>query len=138
MRQFRCFLYVWLACAGTCLADATGEPTVLTYGTYQWYVIVRGEKYGIRLKDTANPNRLTDDDEWFVIFSDETSGHETYGAGRFLSVDRPDSSGITFIDFNKAYNPPCAFTEFATCPLPPAQNKLSVPILAGERAYGVH
>ena len=69
----------------------------------------------------------------FVIFADETSAEETYGAGRFLSVEKPDENGNTFIDFNKAYNPPCAFTEFATCPLPPRENILKVKILAGEK-----
>ncbi|MBU8892348.1 MAG: DUF1684 domain-containing protein [Bacteroidales bacterium] len=69
----------------------------------------------------------------FLIFADETSAEETYGAGRFLSVEKPDKNGRTYIDFNKATNPPCAFTEFATCPLPPRENILSVKILAGEK-----
>lgn len=69
----------------------------------------------------------------FLIFADETSAEETYGAGRFLSVEKPDKSGKTYIDFNKATNPPCAFTEFATCPLPPGENILPVKILAGEK-----
>jgi uncharacterized protein (DUF1684 family) len=50
----------------------------------------------------------------------------------------PDAAGYTFIDFNKAYNPPCAFTAFATCPLPPAQNRLTIAITAGEKKYGHH
>lgn len=69
----------------------------------------------------------------FLIFADETSAEETYSAGRFLSVEKPDKNGRTYIDFNKATNPPCAFTEFATCPLPPRENILSVKILAGEK-----
>jgi len=72
----------------------------------------------------------------FVIFGDETNGVETYGGGRFLYTEQPDSTGKVIIDFNKAYNPPCAFTEYATCPLPPDQNKLAVEIKAGEKAYG--
>ncbi len=72
---------------------------------------------------------------YFVIFGDQTNGDETYGAGRFLYVDPADSSGFTYIDFNKAYNPPCAFTPYATCPLPPPQNQLPIPIRAGEKAY---
>jgi len=72
-------------------------------------------------------------EDFFVIFADETSAEETYGAGRFLSVDKPDKDGKTYIDFNKATNPPCAFTEFATCPLPPKENILKVKILAGEK-----
>ncbi len=70
---------------------------------------------------------------FFVIFADETSAEETYGAGRFLSVEKPDKNGNTIIDFNKATNPPCAFTDFATCPLPPKENIIPVKILAGEK-----
>lgn len=77
-------------------------------------------------------------DQYFVIFSDETSGETTYGGGRYVYVDKPDASGKSNIDFNKAYNPPCAFTEYATCLLPPAGNRLSVEILAGEKNYGEH
>ena len=69
----------------------------------------------------------------FIIFADETSAEETYGAGRFLSVEKPDKNGKTYIDFNKATNPPCAFTDFATCPLPPLENILPVRIFAGEK-----
>lgn len=72
-------------------------------------------------------------ENFFVIFADETSAEETYGAGRFLSVEKPDKNGITFIDFNKATNPPCAFTDYATCPLPPKENILPVKVLAGEK-----
>jgi len=75
------------------------------------------------------------DKELFVIFTDQTNGKETYGAGRFLYVATPDESGKTTIDFNKAYNPPCAFTEYATCPLPPEQNKLTIRTTAGEKNY---
>lgn len=73
--------------------------------------------------------------QFYIIFGDITNGKETYGAGRFLYVDKPDSSNITTIDFNKAYNPPCAFTKFATCPLPPKQNLLRAEIKAGEKKY---
>ena len=76
-----------------------------------------------------------DGEQLFVIFADETNGEETYGAGRFLYVDPPGADGTTFIDFNKAHNPPCAFTAFATCPLPPLQNRLAVTVTAGERRY---
>ena len=72
---------------------------------------------------------------WF-IFADRTSGEETYGGGRFLYTDRADSNGIVIVDFNKAYNPPCVLTKFATCPMPPKQNYLSVKITAGEKTYG--
>ena len=68
----------------------------------------------------------------WLIFRDKTSGLTTYGAGRFLYAD-VNEAGIVDLDFNKAYHPPCAFTHFATCPLPPRQNVLPVSIRAGER-----
>lgn len=73
-------------------------------------------------------------DELFFIFKDLTSRDATYGAGRFLYTP-PPHDGIVDLDFNRAYNPPCAFTSFATCPLPPKQNQLDVRIEAGELAY---
>ena len=75
-------------------------------------------------------------EELFLVFADRTSGHGSYGAGRFLYVPRPDADGRVTIDFNHAYNPPCAFTAFATCPLPPLENRLDLAITAGEKAYG--
>jgi uncharacterized protein (DUF1684 family) len=76
-----------------------------------------------------------DDPEYFFIFRDGTSGHETYPAGRFLYTDR-ESNGRVVLDFNKAFNPPCAFTPYATCPLPPRSNRLEARIEAGEKTYG--
>ena len=72
-----------------------------------------------------------------LILADRTSGHASYGAGRYLDVPRPDAKGKVVIDFNRAYNPPCAFTQFATCPLPPNQNRLDLAITAGEKRYGM-
>jgi uncharacterized protein (DUF1684 family) len=74
------------------------------------------------------------DTDLFVMFSDATSGKETYGAGRFLYVALPAGDHID-VDFNEAFNPPCAFTNFATCPLPPSQNQLSLVVDAGELKY---
>jgi uncharacterized protein (DUF1684 family) len=74
----------------------------------------------------------------FFVFGDETSAVETYGGGRFLVADAPSEDGKVIIDFNKAYNPPCAFTPFATCPLPHAANLLTVRIEAGELNFGNH
>ena len=71
----------------------------------------------------------------FVMIADHTTGTETYGAGRYLYVSPPDGTGKVVIDFNKAYSPPCAFTNFATCPLPPRQNHLPFRIEAGEKKY---
>lgn len=76
-------------------------------------------------------------DQLFFIFRDLTSDRESYGSGRFLYADLPKDGRVT-LDFNKAYNPPCAFTAFATCPLPPRQNRLPVRIEAGEKRYEKH
>ena len=76
------------------------------------------------------------DGNLFLIFADQTSGDETYGGGRFMYVSKPDSTGKIVLDFNKAYNPPCVFTKFATCPMPPLQNYLKLRIEAGEKVYG--
>lgn len=72
--------------------------------------------------------------ELFFVFADRTSGHETYGAARFLYAALP-VDGKVVLDFNKAYNPPCAFTPFATCPLAPPENRLDLRITAGEKKY---
>ena len=76
--------------------------------------------------------------DYFLIFADQTTGNETYGGGRYLYTPKADSTGFTYIDFNKAYNPPCVFTSYATCLLPPAQNRLDIAIAAGEKNYGEH
>ena len=70
---------------------------------------------------------------YFLVIADETTGLGTYGAGRFM-VAMPDSTGRIILDFNKAYNPPCAFSPFATCPMPPRENFLPVAIEAGEKS----
>jgi len=179
-------------------SDADEETTMLRRGSLLFYLIRRGDRLGVRVKDSQSEARRTfrgldsfpidpawriearfepydppksisvpnvlgqDSDEkspgaivfehagrtyrldpvlergetdYFVIFGDRTNGTETYGAGRFLYV-KPPVGGKTVIDFNKAYNPPCVFTEYATCPLPPPQNKLPIRIEAGEREYG--
>ena len=74
---------------------------------------------------------------WF-IFADGTSGEETYGGGRFLYTEKADSTGIVIVDFNKAYNPPCVLTKFATCPLPPKENYIKLRITAGEKMWEGH
>jgi len=179
--------------------DTSGKPEILELGSLTMYVIERGGRFGIRLKDESSPVRrdfaglswfpidevyriearwvsypaprplkvpnvlgetttmpspghaefeldgqtvrldgvLEDPQslELFFILRDQTSGESTYGAGRFLYSDLP-KQGRVVLDFNKAYNPPCAFTPYATCPLPPKQNWLPVAVMAGERAYG--
>ena len=74
------------------------------------------------------------DRQLFIMFADATSGHETYGAGRFLYIPIPQGDAVV-VDFNKAYNPPCALNDFATCPLPPYQNRLQLRVDAGEKSY---
>jgi len=175
-----------------------GGPTVLKFGTLLLNVIKRGDRVGVRVKDTDSRTRrefkgleyypinpkwrvearfepyqpqkiipitnvlsMTDDEispgalvfevdgtayrvdpilekgetDLFVIIADGTTGKESYGAGRYLYVSPPDNSGKVVIDFNKAYSPPCAFTNYATCPLPPPQNHLPFRIEAGEKKY---
>jgi uncharacterized protein len=178
----------------TVSADASGKPTILQLGSLTFYVIKRGDRTGVRIKDKTSPmlasfkgideypirpewrivarfepyqdkkvaianiiGQVSDEKspgavvfDWqgktyridaleggedgslFLVFGDQTNGKETYGAGRFLDTD-PPKDGKVVVDFNTAYNPPCAFTAFATCPLPPAQNKLAVRVEAGEK-----
>jgi hypothetical protein len=180
--------------------DMDGDAEVFNWQRYTWYFIRRGDRTGLRLRDTLHPARMalhaipafpvstkyifqavyqppqvdetveiknvignTSEDpvagklyfthrkeehlltaldggpiSLWLIFSDETTGAETYGGGRYLYVSRPDSNGMVTIDFNKAYNPPCAFTDYATCPLPPRENHLSFKVRAGEKTYGHH
>ena len=77
-------------------------------------------------------------EQLFIIFGDRTNGRETYGGGRFIYVPLADDNGMVVLDFNRAYSPPCVFTPFATCPLPPPRNRLSVNIEAGEKDYHPH
>jgi len=74
-----------------------------------------------------------DDGELWLVFGDETNGDTTYGGGRFLYTPPPAADGTVVVDFNVAYNPPCVFSPYATCPLPPPQNRLAARIEAGER-----
>ncbi len=90
---------------------------------------LRGKSY--RLEPVYETEKRED---LFFIFKDLTSGKETYPAGRFLHTALP-KDGIVDLDFNRAYNPPCAFTAFATCPLPTKENRLNVAIRAGELNY---
>jgi uncharacterized protein (DUF1684 family) len=92
--------------------------------------MLQGHQYRLRpYLETADAKEL------FYVFRDQTSVKETYGAGRFLYSAMPQD-GHVVLDFNKAYNPPCAFTPYATCPLPPPENRLAVRIEAGEKKYG--
>jgi uncharacterized protein len=76
-----------------------------------------------------------DMDELFLPFRDATSGRETYGAGRYLEVEPPGADGRVLVDFNAAYTPYCAYNPDWSCPIPPGENWLSVPIRAGEKTF---
>ncbi|OIJ63270.1 DUF1684 domain-containing protein [Streptomyces mangrovisoli] len=86
-----------------------------------------GAELSLTAFDGPTPGSLT------VLFTDATSGVTTYAANRALRVDAPGPDGTVVLDFNRATNLPCAYTEFATCPLPPAENRLLVAIEAGEK-----
>ena len=170
-------------------------PTTISWQSYQWHLIERGEETYLRMKDTLSEYRSkllsipnfpisqkwnipaefipadssdrivydnildmtfnhafagylnfeidgtsyqlkameNDVDSYFVIISDQTTGLETYDGGRYLYTKKADRNGQTHIDFNKAVNPPCVFTPYATCPLPPADNHIDVKVEAGEQ-----
>lgn len=91
-------------------------------------VVVRIGGQDVRLQAASSGRRL-----WF-IFSDALGGRDTYRI-RFLYADAPDAEGRVTLDFNRAYNPPCAYNPYTTCPVPPPQNRLKVGIAAGERMY---
>ena len=175
--------------------DTSGEPDLLRLGDLHLYLIERGGKMGIRVKDpNSKPRRefhgleyfpvngtyrlelqldryeeprelpipsssgpaqtmvapgdvtfrlddvehtlmpVLEGDQLFFIFGDQTNDEETYGGGRFLYADL-EEDGTLILDFNKAYSPPCVFTPYATCPLPPEQNRLAARIEAGEKDY---
>ncbi len=177
-------------------ADDTGAPDLLRSGRVVFYLIARGDRIGVRVKDPESPTRRDfpglerypidpgfrvtarleaypeprevaiptvigepsmmlapgllrfevggetvalepyisspEDRELFIVFRDATSGDTTYGAGRFLDAALIAGSNEVILDFNLATNPPCAFTPFATCPLPTPENTLFIPIEAGE------
>jgi uncharacterized protein (DUF1684 family) len=121
---------------GRFVPDATSRhlPVVNTFGDVDTY-----ETEGI-VEFTLNGETLrlrpftTDDGRFYIVFNDASSGEETYEAARFLYADlRPD--GTTVLDFNEAYNPPCSFNPFTTCPIPLPENRLPIKVLAGEKKY---
>ncbi len=112
------------------IMNVLGQNTA-TKNAGKLFFQIEGKEYSLDVIDEGGP-------QYFITFADATSGKTTYGAGRFIELPKPDANGNTEIDFNKAYNPPCAFTAFATCPLPPPQNRLPIAITAGEKNYGHH
>lgn len=182
----------------TLVDDSQENKTIVTSGTLSFYLLQRGHRFALRVRDTEAPTRLNFagldyfdiDPSWrieakweayqpprvveepnvlgdvdkvvvpgaavferggktyrvepvievpgdinlFLVFADRTSGKETYGASRFVYTE-PPKDGKVIIDFNKAYNPPCAFTPYSTCPLPVQQNRLDMRVTAGEKKY---
>ncbi len=88
---------------------------------------IDGETYSMDTMDNGS-NRL-------LVFADETNGSATYAGGRFLQIDLPPKAAAIELDFNKAYNPPCVFTPYATCPLPPPEHRIRAAVKAGEKVY---
>jgi len=177
--------------------DQEKETTILEYERFKWFIIKRGDRYGIRLRNLEHPQielldhipsyplssdwvikaefisydsaktievptaipgfteyykvpgelrfkkdgkthtllPFTSGKGYFLIVGDATNGIDTYGAGRFMYTDQVDGDKV-ILDFNRCYNPPCAFSPYATCPLPPLENILDLEIRAGEK--GVH
>jgi hypothetical protein len=179
--------------------DTAGEPTVIEIGSLHMYVIRRGDRMGLRVRDHASPaiaafrgmDHFPFDPGWrvaarllpaepdarleiidvtgdigaeatpgaveferdgrtwridalpgdsdasrlWLVFGDATNGDSTYGGGRFVYSEPVADDGSVVIDFNLAYNPPCVFSPYATCPLPPPQNRLPLRIEAGERDF---
>jgi uncharacterized protein len=180
------------------LDDSHEKPTTIAFGSVSFYLVQRGDRFGLRIKDSdaetrrhfhgidyfdiepswrieakweaydpphevEEPNILGQMDKvivpgaavfehggktyrvepvietpgdkgLFLVFADKTSGKETYGAARFVYTE-PPQDGRVIIDFNRAYNPPCAYTPYATCPLPTKQNRLDLRVTAGEKKY---
>lgn len=105
-------------------------PNVI--GTVEMATVPGEARFQLNGRDLTLTAVSSDDKELFFVFSDHTSKRETYPAGRFLYADLP-VNGIVILDFNKAYNPPCAVTPYATCPIAPKENRLPARIAAGEK-----
>jgi uncharacterized protein len=120
----------WVATPGETLEMGTVIGTIDKYPVPGKLEFTRDGKHFELLPVIEVPG----DAQYFIVFADRTSGKETYGAARFLYVD-PPKDGKVVLDFNKAYNPPCAFTAFATCPLAPPENRLDLRVTAGEKNY---
>ena len=113
------------------------QPRVVSVGTVIDGLPYRPESPGIVEFELGGERYVLEaysvGDQLFFVFGDQTNGRETYGAGRFLYSDKPGPDGLTVLDFNKAYNPPCAFNDFSTCPVASPRNRLATRITAGEQ-----
>jgi uncharacterized protein len=90
---------------------------------------VAGQQFNLQLLEGNNPG------EYFTIIGDRTNGKSTYGMARFLAGKLEEGAKTVVLDFNRMYNPPCAFTPFATCPMPPEGNRMNIEVPAGEQKY---
>lgn len=119
------------------LAFAPGDGSTVTIGTSDGATRAYTRAGSVTFpvgQDTATLTLLATDNGLFLPFRDATSGKETYGAGRYLDLEQP-VEGVIEIDFNLAYNPYCAYSDSYSCPLPPHENWLTVPIAAGEQSF---
>ena len=116
-----------IGCKSHEIEDVLGQTT---FDTLPGQLVFKLEGKTCRVSATGEPG-----DALFLVFADPTNGESTYPAGRFLVIAPPDSNGLYTVDFNRAYNPPCCFTPYATCPLPPPENRLPVPVTAGEKTW---
>ena len=116
------------------------EPTSMqvmnTYGDVDTYKTEGVVEFTLMGKTLRLRPFITRPKRFYIVFKDASSGQETYEAARFLYADLLDD-GTTVLDFNQAYNPPCSFNPYTTCPIPIPENRLAVKILAGEKAYPV-
>ncbi|GJM61925.1 DUF1684 domain-containing protein [Persicobacter diffluens] len=112
------------------IAVQTSSGKAKTYFPYAYleFEIQKQPFKLLALQPTAHPDML------LVAFTDNTTGHETYGAGRYIEIPLPKEDLIT-LDFNKAFNPYCAYSDGWSCPIPPLENHLNIPVTAGEKAF---
>ena len=101
---------------------------------------INGQKCNLSLYESQDYESAIDPENLlFLPYNDLTNGDSTYGGGRFIDVEIPSTEGNTIIiDFNKSYNPYCAYNHKYSCPIPPSENNLPIPILAGEKSYSKH
>jgi len=113
---------------------ATSDGSTRTYLTYAWASFDLGNlRHRLLIMEVldSGPQRGT----LFLAFTDETSGSETYGAGRYLDLRKVPGATTILLDFNRAYNPYCAYNDTFSCPLPPRENNLKAAIRAGEKDF---